>query len=230
MYKRMLKAWRRRLRRHFLILGGVFVLIAAPLNLAASRWHGLTWTAGMCTGALATAFIALRLAAPAHIDNWLLGAWGEERTAKELRKLDKRTWRVLHDLDSRRGNFDHVVIGPPGVFVIDSKNWYGEVSVSNELATVRPLENPERTYVDHGLPRRMRAYAAEMSDKLHAANLRVGWVHPVVAIWAKFPENAVGDERLAYIHGGHLTEWLRRQPPKLRADQVDTVAAVLTSA
>jgi hypothetical protein len=40
-------------------------------------------------------------------------------------------WAVFHDVrwPGTRRTVDHVVVGPPGVFVIDSKNWSGRIEV-----------------------------------------------------------------------------------------------------
>jgi len=65
-------------------------------------------------------------------DKWERGADGERRTATVLDALPGDEWTVLHDVPwpgRPRANIDHVVIGPPGVFVIDSKNWSGSVGV-----------------------------------------------------------------------------------------------------
>lgn len=64
------------------------------------------------------------------------GAEGEEATAAELCALSAKGWVVLHDVrwpGRRFANVDHVVIGPPGVFVIDSKNWSGRISVRDGI-------------------------------------------------------------------------------------------------
>ncbi|MBF0329939.1 MAG: NERD domain-containing protein [Nitrospirae bacterium] len=37
-------------------------------------------------------------------------------------------FRIIHDLSTPYGNIDHIVIGPTGAFVIDTKNWKGIVS------------------------------------------------------------------------------------------------------
>ena len=61
------------------------------------------------------------------------GAEGESATAGVLSMLPA-DWTVIHDVrwPSRRlANIDHVVVGPGGIFVIDSKNWSGEVTVKN---------------------------------------------------------------------------------------------------
>src|SRR3954452_18934163 len=60
------------------------------------------------------------------------GALGEERTAATLRELPA-AWTALHDVrwpGRRFANIDHIVIGPGGVFVVDSKNWSGNITVS----------------------------------------------------------------------------------------------------
>ena len=59
------------------------------------------------------------------------GADGEERTAAALTGLPAGDWTVVHDVrwpGRQRANLDHVVVGPGGVFVVDSKHWTGRVA------------------------------------------------------------------------------------------------------
>jgi hypothetical protein len=61
---------------------------------------------------------------------WQRGAHGERRTARPLRGLARDGYVAFHDLavpGNTRSNVDHLVIGPSGVFVIDSKQWTGSV-------------------------------------------------------------------------------------------------------
>jgi hypothetical protein len=66
---------------------------------------------------------------------WAAGARGEQRVAAELAVLTagNNRFRVLHDRllspDASRANLDHVVVCDAGIFLIDSKNWAGEVLV-----------------------------------------------------------------------------------------------------
>lgn len=53
--------------------------------------------------------------------NYRLGAIGEQVVGRELDRLIARGHRVFHDLDFGRWNIDHVVVGPTGVFAIDTK-------------------------------------------------------------------------------------------------------------
>jgi hypothetical protein len=71
------------------------------------------------------------LRTPTEIDAWRRGAIGERRTARLLRPLERRGYVVLHDLaiPGSAANLDHVVIGPTGVWLVDSKRWRGHVLV-----------------------------------------------------------------------------------------------------
>ena len=62
---------------------------------------------------------------------WRRGAAGERRTARLLAALERHGWAVLHDLavPGSRANIDHLVIGPGGVFVIDSKQYRGRLQL-----------------------------------------------------------------------------------------------------
>lgn len=70
-----------------------------------------------------------------HSAAYAKGAAGERATAEILASLPE-SWIVLHDLrwpGRQRANIDHVAIGPTGVFVIDSKNWAGTVTVTGDV-------------------------------------------------------------------------------------------------
>jgi Nuclease-related domain len=84
--------------------------------------------------------------------NYFKGARGEEAAARQLLLLPAN-YAVFHSVSlpgSSRpgvGDLDHVVIGPNGLFVVETKNWSGHVSVRDgqllvdgKLARFTPLE------------------------------------------------------------------------------------------
>ncbi len=77
--------------------------------------------------------IALRLPGGPAKRSWLLGADSEEATGLELEDLG-RAWAFRHDikLTARGANADHVIVGPAGVFVIDTKYRGGEVITTRD--------------------------------------------------------------------------------------------------
>ncbi|GAB3760295.1 hypothetical protein FB382_003066 [Nocardioides ginsengisegetis] len=67
---------------------------------------------------------------------WERGADGEAATAAALSALPSQDWTVFHDIrwpGRQFANIDHVVVGPAGVFVIDSKNWTGRIQVRDNV-------------------------------------------------------------------------------------------------
>jgi hypothetical protein len=71
----------------------------------------------------------LRFRPSADTRAWRRGATGERRTARLLAPLERHGWAVLHDLaiPGSAANIDHLVIGPGGVLVIDSKQYRGRL-------------------------------------------------------------------------------------------------------
>ncbi|MGP7961771.1 nuclease-related domain-containing protein [Sanguibacter sp. A246] len=66
--------------------------------------------------------------------NWSQGAEGERLVAQTLGALERYGWLLLHDIrwpGRQKANIDHVAIGPGGVVIIDTKNWSGEVTVTD---------------------------------------------------------------------------------------------------
>jgi hypothetical protein len=64
-----------------------------------------------------------------RIDRWDRGASGEEHVGAILDGLASRGWRVMHDVDTGRGNIDHLIVGPGGVFTIETKSHGGRIDV-----------------------------------------------------------------------------------------------------
>jgi hypothetical protein len=71
--------------------------------------------------------VARTLDAKTDERNWRIGADGEEAIGARLDKLTARGWHVLHavPVGRRDSDIDHVLIGPGGVYTINTKNHPG---------------------------------------------------------------------------------------------------------
>ncbi|MFE3761252.1 nuclease-related domain-containing protein [Streptomyces sp. NPDC059104] len=71
-------------------------------------------------------------------DSWYAGLEGERRVGRELERLSPLGWRVLHGIEkSNGGDIDHLLIGPGGVFSINTKNHQGaSVWVGDSMAKI----------------------------------------------------------------------------------------------
>ena len=113
----------------------------APLVLAAGLAAvALAAQAGLPRAGLAGLAVAalvgwgLRFRPSSQARAWQRGAAGEQRTARLLDRLGRDGYVSFHDLamPHSAANLDHLVVGPSGVFVIDSKNWRGQVHQSSD--------------------------------------------------------------------------------------------------
>jgi hypothetical protein len=75
---------------------------------------------------LASMFVISRYVLPL-VERRDRGAMAEEHVGALLESLPHETWRIVHDVSLGRGNVDHIAIGPPGVFTIETKSHPGPV-------------------------------------------------------------------------------------------------------
>jgi hypothetical protein len=77
---------------------------------------------------------------------WATGARGEEKVAEALAGIEGL--RVLNDrrVPGTRGNIDHILIAPAGVFVVDAKRYEGRIEIRNKGWLLRP---DYRLFVGH---------------------------------------------------------------------------------
>jgi hypothetical protein len=143
----------RRSRRVWLLVGLFVAIAVASVGLLVSNRATLASSVVIIVLAL-----VLRRYADGQVDTairWLGGARAESSVGEELNKLEDEGFAVLHDIEQRHeGNLDHLVSGPTGVFMVETK---------------------ERRYEDRHLVKAKRQAA-----KLHT-ELGV-WVTPVICI------------------------------------------------
>ena len=99
--------------------------------------------------------------------NYFKGARGEEQAARQLLLLPS-AYAVFHSVSipgSGRpgvGDLDHVVVGPNGLFLVETKNWSGHVSARDGRLLVDGKENKFPTLDE------VRQAAAALHDWLKA--------------------------------------------------------------
>jgi Nuclease-related domain len=121
---------------------------------------------------LTSIFAILRFVVPL-VERRDRGASGEEHVGGLLDELEDSGWEVIHDASLGRGNVDHILIGPAGVFTVETKSHKGPIRVGHlhggllsqaqaqrkaiervTGVTVEPLLVFSRAFVDRPLARR----------------------------------------------------------------------------
>jgi hypothetical protein len=173
----------RRSVRVWLLAAGLFAIAAFAIGLVVSN------RATVVTSLLViAAAIGLRRYANREADlavRWLSGARAEEAVGQELNKL-RPDFVVMHDLDHvGPGNVDHVVSGPTGVYMVETKRYRYEV---DDL-------------------RKARARAAAIGDLLGV------WVTPVICLATRERE-PFNHDRVWIVSRIGINNWIKSQRNK----------------
>jgi hypothetical protein len=118
-----------------------------------------------------------------HTDEraWRVGAQGERWVAEHLDKLVKRGWTVVHDVSvgERDANIDHVVVGPGGVFTVNTKYHVGKrVWCAGETVKVGGYGQPYVRYARHEATRASRLLSAVYGEHVPVMGLVVILTEP----------------------------------------------------
>jgi hypothetical protein len=146
---------------------------------------------------------------------WYRGALGEIAVGRLLTKLPEG-WHVLHAVPVGKGSsdIDHVVIGPGGVFTINTKNHSGQkVWVAGRTLMVAGQKQPHIRNAEHEAERAGRLLSAAADAQIQ--------VTPVVAVVE--PQSLTVREKPAKVvvlSAAQLVRWLKKRPQVLTADQV----------
>jgi len=148
---------------------------------------------------------------------WYAGALGEIVVGERLRLLPPE-WTVLHalPLNAKGTDIDHLVIGPAGVFTINTKHHrHKRVWASGHSVVV---DGHKQSYIRHSL-----SEAARIEKMFPGLPVR-----PIIALVD--PDRITfGAERTAVtvIDSRKIVRWLTGQPALLDATEVDAVVATL---
>lgn len=155
--------------------------------------------------------------------NWQRGAEGESAVAEALDPLERQGWRILHDLvDPEGGNIDHLAIGPPGIAVVDAKNWAAAVTITPDrrLVTSKDDRSKELRRLEQRVELVRRLVA---QDGLHVA------VRGYVVLCGEHdrarPSEDLGDLRILGVEA--VAQRLAGAKGDLEAADIDAIASAL---
>jgi hypothetical protein len=198
--------WRRLRMRSIVTLG---VLATATALLGRSFGLKDPRFLGAEVALLVTMFVISRYVLPL-VERRERGALAEEHVGGLLDQLPRTHWRVIHDASLGRGNVDHIAIGPPGVFTIETKSHPGPVRAG-------------------------RVHGATLAQA-QAQGKAIGWVtgtevEPLIVFsraWVDRP--GARRKGVRVLPARMLLGYLERCQPRLSADDVDQAHRLLAQA
>lgn len=209
---------RARRRRPFLIAAALISVVVAAIAFATNVSPLLGW------GALAVLIGSLgrMVTTPNHVTAWATGADGEERTAAALEPLVADGFRILHDrrIPGSRANIDHIVIGPPGVFVIETKSFSGKLEIRGSDVYVA---GRRRTAMLDEVRREVAAVEAALGAEFAALGIRA---MPLICVHrAELPLFRSEANGIPIVSAKGMVKRLRSAPPSLDPAAVERLAS-----
>jgi hypothetical protein len=160
---------------------------------------------------------------PNSITAWQTGAAGEMKTGRLLEPLEAEGFRILHDrkIPRSRANIDHVVIGPPGIFVLETKSYSGSLQIRGDEVFVAGRR--KNGWVDE-VGREAAAVTGALADEL----VTHSWtVTPVIVVHrADLPWFKSRVRGVLLVSGKDLVSRLRKADPVLTPADVERLAAL----
>ena len=153
---------------------------------------------------------------------WYLGAQGEIAVGRMLDRLPE-DWTVFHALPvgTKEADIDHLVVGPGGVFTINTKHHSGKpIWVANRTLMVSGNRQPHIRNAEHE--------AARVTKLVHQRLGLDGRVRPVVAIHgASSIVVKEWPDLVAVLDARKLRRWLLKRPVVLSPEERDRIVSVI---
>ena len=183
-------------KRFYIALGIGFVLLVVGFSLA-NFW---TITFGFLALAFCGAYLSNRYNAEAGIK-------GERMVTAALQQLDDSCYLVDDVLlPGRRGNIDHILLSPKGIFCIETKNWTGDIRCNRDEWTKKERR---RIYSMESVSKQAWKNANDLSDLIRK-RLNIGMpVTPICVFTNPSAKLKLTRPTLPVLRVAELSEYIR---------------------
>lgn len=164
------------------------------------------------------------------IGNLKLGRDGERVVGQMLEQLRQYGYRVFHDIPGDGWNIDHVIVGPGGIFTIETKMRSKPAQGNSKI-----LYDGHTIKIGHGQPvnnplTQARAQATWLGKLLNDGRTVTFAVHPVVVFpeWYVEQTGPRNKNDVWVLNPKMLVSCLAQKPRVLSDDRIDAAAHALT--
>ena len=212
---------RRKLRAILPLLVALGCLLSFGTFLEALPYLGASAGVPALGVCLVTMFLVSRL--PPEVLYWDKGARGERRTAEALEPLRGRGFVLVYGrlMPDGRGDIDAIAIGPTGVWVVETKNLSGDVSIVNDRLFVKDQLRQAMVEQVYREAFAVQQIVGELLAPAHTMVTPILCIHGARLPWF---QHSVGGVRV--VSGGKVAQVIGDGPPVLDALTVQKVAKV----
>ena len=152
-----------------------------------------------------------------RVRDWFRGVPGEQEVQAVLAELESRDYQLLRDVKVRSGSITRVVIGPPGVFAIETKSWW-PMYVSLRHRLINGSWEKERHTQE------FRRATTELRERLRAVAIEDRVENVLVLTRVALPSGPVRLHNLTMIDTPTLLPFIETRSERLSPNQVRLAA------
>ncbi|MFB9891143.1 nuclease-related domain-containing protein [Planobispora takensis] len=198
------------------------VVIAVVVGIVAGVLLKM-WQAGVTAAVVAAiADTVVRARSHSTVPAWRRASVAERRTEAQLKSLERKGYRTLHAraIPDSDAQIDHLVIGPTGVYAVDSEKWDKRLPVraqSHRKLFLGPFSQKAR--LDEA--RWEASRAAELIGELLGREVMI---IPSLAIYGpSIPWKVLNVREVDVFDGGHVRKWITKRERSLTEEEIDKI-------
>ncbi|GIH27426.1 hypothetical protein Aph01nite_57360 [Acrocarpospora phusangensis] len=183
----------------------------------------LSWRVGLTAAILAAiADTVYRARTQSSVPAWRRPSVAERRTESQLKKLERGGYKTLHAraIPNSDAQIDHLVVGPTGVYAVDSEKWDRRLPVrvqSHRKLFHGPFNQKPR--LDEA-----RWEANQASDLITQALGREVTVVPSLAIYGPaIPWRILNIRDVDVFSGSLVRKWITKREKSLTPGEIDSI-------
>lgn len=159
--------------------------------------------------------------------NFLLGRMGEVYVGQNLELLREKGFKVLHDVPGEGFNVDHILIGPKGIFTIETKMRRKAAKASTTIAYNGKTISMGGIRMDPDPLRQAKGQARWLKDLLKKQTQKDFAVRPVVLFPGWYVESAPHGADAWVLNPKALPAFIDHQQDTMTSADIESVYARL---
>jgi hypothetical protein len=154
--------------------------------------------------------------------NYEKGMTGERKVTKILSASLSNEYSMFNDVNlesMKGGNIDHIVVGPTGIFVIETKNYKGKISYYGDNWEGVGRKSPSRQARINAMRiKKILAFLSSLKSKRFWVQGIVVLADPRVKVTVKKPP-----EHVEVFKINELTKYIESQPKRFEAHEIEQI-------
>jgi len=150
------------------------------------------------------------------------GACAEEEVAERLMNLPDG-YQVFHDIAFDGFNIDHIVVGPGGIFLVETKSHKGKIDAQGDTLLLDGAQ-PPKNFLNQTW-----SQTYQISDFLKKQTSRDWKVQPILCFTRAFVSVRRPVKGITVVNKKYLTTYLLKQQQSLNSEDIENITRILQS-